>query len=145
MNPTQLKSSLDAKQDAIIEEFSQLGDDWTEKYQYLIRQGQELPELDSRYVNDETRLKGCQAQVWLHSYMSDGNLHFEAKVDAHIVRGIAALLIRVLSDNPPETIHDADLYFIDKIGLEKHLSPVRSNGLNAMVEEIRRRARDKSS
>jgi len=142
MSPTQLKSTIDAKQDAIIEEFSRLDDDWMEKYQYLINLGQELPELDSRYINDNTQLQGCQAQVWLHSYMSDGNLHFEAKVDAHIVRGIAALLIRVLSGNHPEDIKNADLYFIDEIGLEKHLSPVRSNGLNAMVEEMRRRARD---
>mgnify|MGYP005844630761 CR=1 FL=1 len=140
MSPTKLKSTIDAKQDAIIEEFAQLGDDWTEKYQYLIRQGQELPELDPKYINDETRLKGCQAQVWLHSYTMDGQLYFEAEVDAHIVRGIAALLIRVLSGHHPEDIKNADLYFIDEIGLEKHLSPVRSNGLNAMVEEMRRRA-----
>ena len=117
MSLTQSKSTIEATQDAIIEEFSELGDDWTEKYQYLIRQGNALPKLDSKYINDETRLKGCQAQVWLHSYMSDGKLFFEAEVDAHIVRGIAALLIRVLSGNQPEDINNTDLYFIDEIGL----------------------------
>jgi len=123
-------------QDEIIEEFSGL-DDWMDKYQLLIDLGNELAPLDERYKTEQNLIDGCQSRVWLQADYEDGQVHFSAESDALIVKGIVSLLIRVLSDHTPQEILDADLYFIEEIGLKEHLSPTRSNGLVAMVKQIR--------
>ena len=123
-------------QDEIIEEFSSF-DDWMDKYQLLIDLGNEQAPLDDKYKTEQNLIDGCQSRVWLQADYADGRIHFSAESDALIVKGIVALLIRVLSDHTPQEILDADLYFIDEIGLKEHLSPTRSNGLVAMVKQIR--------
>lgn len=123
-------------QDEIIDEFAGL-DDWMDKYQMLIDLAGELPKLDERYKTEDNLIEGCQSRVWLHAELTDGLVRFEAESDALIVGGIIALLIRVLSGHTPDEILDAQLYFIDRIGLHEHLSPTRSNGLVAMVKQMR--------
>ena len=123
-------------QDEIIEEFSGF-DDWMAKYQLLIDLGNEQAPLDEKYKTESNLIDGCQSRVWLQCDYSDGLLHFTAESDALIVKGIIALLIRVLSDHTPQEIIDADLYFIDRIGLKEHLSPTRSNGLLAMMKQMK--------
>ena len=123
-------------QDEIIEEFSTF-DDWMDKYQMLIDLGNDLAPLDEQYKNNQNLIDGCQSRVWLQCDYVDGKLHFQAESNALIVKGIIALLIRVLNDHTPQEILDADLYFIEQIGLKDHLSPTRSNGLLAMVKQIR--------
>ena len=123
-------------QDEIIEEFSGF-DDWMDKYQLLIDLGNEQAPLDEKYKTEQNLIDGCQSRVWLQADYEDGVIHFPAESDALIVKGIVSLLIRVLSDHTPQEILDADLYFIDEIGLKEHLSPTRSNGLVAMVKQIR--------
>ena len=132
-------------QDEIIEEFSGL-DDWMDKYQLLIDLGNEQEPLDERYKTEQNLIDGCQSRVWLQAdYVGMKNekgeirniIHFSAESDALIVKGIVSLLIRVLSDHTPQEILDADLYFIEEIGLKEHLSPTRSNGLLAMVKQMR--------
>ena len=123
-------------QDEIIEEFSGL-DDWMDKYQLLIDLGNELAPLDERYKTEQNLIDGCQSRVWLQADYENGQIHFSAESDALIVKGIVSLLIGVLSDHTPQEILDADLYFIEEIGLKEHLSPTRSNGLVAMVKQIR--------
>jgi len=123
-------------QDEIIEEFSGF-DDWMDKYQLLIDLGNEQEPLDEKYKTEQNLIDGCQSRVWLQADYEDGKIRFTAESDALIVKGIVALLIRVLSDHTPKEILDADLYFIDEIGLKEHLSPTRSNGLVAMVKQIR--------
>ena len=123
-------------QDEIIEEFSGF-DDWMDKYQLLIDLGNEQEPLDDKYKTEQNLIDGCQSRVWLQADLIDGKIHFSAESDALIVKGIVALLIRVLSDHTPQEILDADLYFIEEIGLKEHLSPTRSNGLLAMVKQIK--------
>ena len=123
-------------QDEIIEEFSGF-DDWMDKYQLLIDLGNEQEPLDEKYKTEQNLIDGCQSRVWLQADLVDGKIHFSAESDALIVKGIVALLIRVLSDQTPKDILDADLYFIEQIGLKEHLSPTRSNGLLAMVKQIK--------
>ena len=123
-------------QDEIIEEFGGF-DDWMDKYQLLIDLGNEQEPLDEKYKTEQNLIDGCQSRVWLQADFIDGVIHFSAESDALIVKGIVALLIRVLSDHTPQEILDADLYFIEEIGLKEHLSPTRSNGLVAMVKQIR--------
>ena len=123
-------------QDEIIEEFSGF-DDWMDKYQLLIDLGNEQEPLDDKYKTEQNLIDGCQSRVWLQADLVDGKIHFSAESDALIVKGIVALLIRVLSDHTPQEILDADLYFIEQIGLKEHLSPTRSNGLLAMVKQIK--------
>ena len=123
-------------QDEIIEEFSGF-DDWMDKYQLLIDLGNEQAPLDEKYKTEQNLIDGCQSRVWLQADYEDGKIHFMAESDALIVKGIVSLLIRVLSDHAPQEILDADLYFIDEIGLKEHLSPTRSNGLVAMVKQMR--------
>ena len=123
-------------QDEIIEEFSGF-DDWMDKYQLLIDLGTEQEPLDEKYKTEQNLIDGCQSRVWLQADLVDGKIHFSAESDALIVKGIVALLIRVLSDQTPKDILDADLYFIEQIGLKEHLSPTRSNGLLAMVKQIK--------
>jgi len=128
--------TINERQDEIIEEFSGL-DDWMDKYQLLIDMGNEQEPLDEKYKTESNLIDGCQSRVWLQADYADGIVHFSAESDALIVKGIVTLLIRVLSDATPKEILDADLYFIDKIGLKEHLSPTRSNGLVAMVKQMR--------
>ena len=123
-------------QDEIIEEFSGF-DDWMDKYQLLIDLGNELAPLEEKYKTEQNLIDGCQSRVWLVADFCDGKIHFTAESDALIVKGIVSLLIRVLSDHTPQEILDADLYFIEQIGLKEHLSPTRSNGLVAMVKQMR--------
>ena len=123
-------------QDEIIDEFSGL-DDWMDKYQLLIDLGNEQEPLDEKYKIESNLIDGCQSRVWLQADYVDGKINFSAESDALIVKGLIALLLRVLSGHTPEEILEADLYFIDRIGLKDHLSPTRSNGLLAMVKQIR--------
>jgi cysteine desulfuration protein SufE len=131
-------------QDEIIEEFSGF-DDWMDKYQLLIDLGNEQEPLEEKYKTEQNLIDGCQSRVWLVADLVEGGkwnadekvIHFKAESDALIVKGIVSLLIRVLSDHTPQEILDADLYFIEEIGLKEHLSPTRSNGLLAMVKQMR--------
>ena len=128
--------TIDEIQDEIIEEFSEF-DDWMDKYQMLIDMGNDQPPLDDKYKTESNLIDGCQSRVWLQADYADGVITFSAESDALIVKGIVSLLIRVLSGHRPKEIMDADLYFIDRIGLSDHLSPTRSNGLLAMVKQMR--------
>ncbi|MBQ4387534.1 MAG: SufE family protein [Prevotella sp.] len=123
-------------QDEIIEEFDGL-DDWMDRYQMLIDLGNEQEPLAEQYKVEQNLIDGCQSRVWLQADLVDGKIHFQAESDALIVKGIVSLLIRVLSGHTPQEIVDADLYFIERIGLREHLSPTRSNGLLAMVRQMR--------
>lgn len=123
-------------QDEVIEEFSDFTD-WMDKYQLLIDLGNEQQPLDDKYKTESNLIDGCQSRVWLQADYEDGKINFTAESDALIVKGIIALLIRVLSGHTPQEILDADLYFIERIGLKDHLSPTRANGLLAMVKQIR--------
>lgn len=128
--------TINEAQDEVIEEFSDFTD-WMDKYQLLIDLGNEQEPLDNKYKTESNLIDGCQSRVWLQADNVDGKIIFTAESDALIVKGIIALLIRVLSGHTPQEILAADLYFIDKIGLKEHLSPTRSNGLLAMVKQIR--------
>lgn len=123
-------------QDEVIEEFMDF-DDWMDKYQLLIDLGSEQEPLEEKYKTEQNLIDGCQSRVWLQADMQDGKLVFRAESDALIVKGIVALLIRVLSGHTPEEIMNADLYFVEKIGLREHLSPTRSNGLLAMLKQMK--------
>ncbi len=131
-----IMSTINDIQDEIIEEFSSF-DDWMDRYQLLIDLGNEQPPLDDQYKTESNLIDGCQSRVWLQADYSDGRILFTAESDALIVKGIVALLIRVFNNRTPQEILDADLYFIDRIGLRDHLSPTRSNGLLAMVKQMR--------
>lgn len=128
--------TINELQDEIIEEFSDF-DDWMDKYQLLIDLSNEQEELDPQYKTDQNLIEGCQSRVWLQADMVDGKIIFQAESDALIVKGIVTLLIKVISGHTPDEILNADLYFIEKIGLKEHLSPTRSNGLLAMVKQMR--------
>ena len=128
--------TINESHDEIIEEFSGF-DDWMDKYQLLIDLGNEQEPLEEKYKTEQNLIDGCQSRVWLVADYDDEKIHFRAESDALIVKGIVALLIRVLSDHTPQEILDADLYFIEEIGLKEHLSPTRSNGLVAMVKQMR--------
>jgi len=129
-------SDINQQQDLIIEEFS-LFTSWDERYEYLIDLGKSLPPLNEQYKTAAYLVKGCQSQVWLHGEIRDQRLYLEADSDAVITKGIIALLIRVFSGQKLSDINDAELYFIDAIGLQNHLSPTRSNGLQSMIRHIR--------
>ena len=123
-------------QDEVIEEFSDF-DDWMDKYQLLIDLGNEQEPLAPEYKNDQNLIDGCQSRVWLQADLVDGKVEFQAESDALIVKGIIALLIKVVSGHTPDEILENELYFIEAIGLKDHLSPTRSNGLLAMVKQMR--------
>jgi len=128
--------TINETQDEIIEEFSDF-QDWMDRYQLLIDLANDQPPLDERYKTENNLIDGCQSRVWLQADFDGNVITFTAESDALIVKGIIALLIRVLSGHTPQEILDADLYFIDRIGLREHLSPTRSNGLLAMVKQMR--------
>ena len=123
-------------QDEIIEEFSAF-DDWMDKYALLIELGNSLAPLDDKYKTESNLIEGCQSRVWLQADYSDGLIYFQGESDAVIVKGIVSLLIKIISGHTPDEILNADLYFVDKIGLKEHLSPTRSNGLVAMLKQMR--------
>lgn len=123
-------------QDTIIEEF-RIFDDWLDKYQYIIDISKELPLIDSEYKQEKYLIKGCQSQVWLFAELHNNKIIYKADSDAIVTKGIIALLIRVLSHRSPEEIMNADLYFIKEIGLQENLSPTRSNGLLAMIKQMK--------
>ncbi|MBO5812368.1 MAG: SufE family protein [Bacteroidaceae bacterium] len=129
-------ATINEIQEEIIEEFSAF-DDWMDKYQMIIDLGNELPELDSRYKTDDNLIEGCQSRVWLQAEYTDGMVIFNADSDAIITKGLVSLLIKVMSGHTPQEILDSDLHFINEIGLTEHLSPTRSNGLLAMVKQMR--------
>lgn len=123
-------------QDEIIEEFD-LFDDWEGKYEYIIDLGKKLPKLADEYKTDENIIKGCQSTVWLNAYMDGDKLIFEADSEAIIVKGLVSMLVKVLTNHTPEEIMNADLYFIEKVGLSSHLAQTRSNGLASMVKQMK--------
>ena len=128
--------TINELQDEVIEEFSEL-DDWMDHYQLLIDLGNEQAPLDEQYKTEQNLIEGCQSRVWLQADYADGLVHFQAESDALIVKGIISLLIQVVSGHTPDEILESDLYFIERIGLKEHLSPTRSNGLLAMVKQMR--------
>ena len=128
--------TIDEIQEEIIEEFSGF-DDWMDKYAYLIELGTDLTGLDPKHQTESNLIKGCQSKVWFNASLVNGRVELEADSDAIIVKGIAALLVRVFNHQTPEDIMNSDLKFIDKIGLKQHLSPTRSNGLVSMVKQIK--------
>ena len=128
--------TINELQDEVIEEFSDF-DDWMDKYQLLIDLGNEQEPLAPEYKNDQNLIDGCQSRVWLQADLVDGKVEFQAESDALIVIGIIALLIKVVSGHTPDEILENELYFIEAIGLKDHLSPTRSNGLLAMVKQMR--------
>lgn len=128
--------TIDDIQNEIVEEFSYF-ETWLDKYEHIIELGKDLPDLDDRFKTNEHLVKGCQSQVWLIAKHNAGKLLFEADSDALITKGLVALLVRVLSGHSSKDIMDADLSFIDKIGLQNHLSPNRSNGLVAMIKKMK--------
>ena len=128
--------SINELQDNVIEEFADF-DDWMDKYALLIDLGNSLPPLEEKYKTESNLIEGCQSRVWLQADYVDGKILFKGESDAVIVKGIVSLLISILSDHTPQEILDADLYFIEKIGLKEHLSPTRSNGLVAMIKQMR--------
>ena len=128
--------SIEELQNEVVEEFSDFTD-WMDKYQLLIDLGSDMEPLEEKYKTEDNLINGCQSRVWIHADYQDGLLTFKAESDALIVKGLIALLLRVLSGHTPQEIIDANLFFIDSIGLRDHLSPTRSNGLLAMVKQIR--------
>lgn len=128
--------SIDDKQQEIIDEFQDI-EDWMDRYSYIIDLGNALPPIDEKYKTPEHLIEGCQSRVWLNAELRDGKVHYTADSDAIIVKGIISLLISVLNDHTPKEILDSDLHFINQIGLSEHLSPTRSNGLLAMVKQMK--------
>lgn len=128
--------TIKEKQEDIVEEFA-LFDEWMDKYEHIIELGKDLPLISEKYKIEENLIKGCQSRVWLHAELIDGKINFTADSDAIITKGIVGLVIRVFSGHTPKEIIDANLFFIDQIGLQEHLSPTRSNGLLAMLKQIR--------
>lgn len=126
----------DAIQEQIIEEFA-VFDDWLDKYDYLIELSDSLPAMEPQHKTDDYLINGCQSRLWIDARMEDGKVYYSADSDAIITKGITALLIRVMNGRTPQEILDTDLYFIDAIGLKENLSPTRSNGLLAMIKQMR--------
>ena len=123
-------------QELIIDDFS-FFESWNEKYAFIIDMGKNLPDIKQVYKTDENKVKGCQAQVWLFAYKKEGKIYYEADSDAIIVKGLIALLLQVFSSQKAIDIVQSEPYFINKIGMHQHLSPTRSNGLSAMVKQIK--------
>jgi len=130
------KISINEVQQEIIDEFS-LFDDWTDRYEYIIDLGKKLPPLPEKNKTEDNLIKGCQSQVWLTAHLEHGTVVFEGDSDAIIVKGLVSLLIRVLSGHSPEEIVDAQLFFIEEIGMTQHLAQTRSNGLLSMVKQMK--------
>lgn len=128
--------TIEEIQQDIISEFSAF-DDWMDKYSLLIEMGKELSPIDQKYKVDQNLISGCQSQVWINAELKDGVLEYQGESDALIVKGLVALVLRVVNHQPAAEIISTDLHFIDKIGLKEHLSPTRSNGLLSMIKQIK--------
>lgn len=128
--------TIEEIQNEIIDEFS-LFDDWMQRYEYMIDLGKSLPLISDQYKTEDNLIKGCQSKVWVHAELEDDKVVFTADSDAIITKGIIAILIRVFSNQHPKAIIDADMGFIDDIGLKEHLSPSRANGLVSMIKQIK--------
>lgn len=128
--------TIEEKQDRIIREFELLGD-WQERYRYIIKLGQKLDPLDEKYKVDENLVRGCQSQVWLHTSLDGEKIIFKADSDAAITKGLVALMVRFYSGETPDDILSTNPDFIQKIGMQEHLSPTRSNGLASMVKQMK--------
>ena len=128
--------TINQKQDEIIAEF-EVFEDWMDKYSLLIDLGNQMQSIDEKYKTESNLIEGCQSRVWLQADYLDGKVYYKGESDAVIVKGIVALLVDLLSDHTPKDIMDADLYFIERIGLKEHLSPTRSNGLLAMLKQMK--------
>lgn len=128
--------SIEETEQEIVEEF-EMFDDWMQKYEHLIDLGKSMPMIDEKYKTDDKLIKGCQSRVWMRSELKDGKVVYTADSDAIITKGMVALMIRVLSNQTPDEIIDAKLDFVEKIGLTKHLSPTRSNGLLSMIKQMK--------
>jgi cysteine desulfuration protein SufE len=128
--------SIEETENEIVEEF-EIFPEWMEKYEHIIEIGNSVPKIDEKYKDETHEIKGCQSKVWLHSELKDGHIFYTADSDAIITKGLVGLVIRVFSGHTPEEIIKADISFIDKIGLHEHLSPTRSNGLIAMIKQIK--------
>lgn len=129
-------NTITATENEIISDF-ELFDSWEEKYQYIIELGQKLPPLADKYKTNENKIKGCQSSVWLNAYHKEGKIFFEADSDSTFVKGEIALLIMVLNERIPEEIVNAELAFIDKIGLRQHIAQTRANGLASMIKQMK--------
>lgn len=132
-----MSESINDIEQEIISEFEMFGDDWEGRYEHIIDLGKSLPLIDSKNKTDENLIKGCQSQVWLFAEMKDGKIIFTADSDAAIPKGIVALMVRVLSNHSPKEILDANLDFLNQIGLKEHLSPTRANGLVSMIKQMK--------
>ena len=128
--------SIKEKENALVEDF-ELFDDWADRYEHLISLGKSLPLIDPKYKTDDYLVRGCQSKVWLNAEMKDDKVIYKADSDAIITKGIVAMLVDVLSNETPDEILNAQLGFIDKVGLKEHLSPTRSNGLVSMIKEMK--------
>jgi cysteine desulfuration protein SufE len=128
--------TIEETEKEIVDDFS-LFDEWAEKYQYIIELGQKLPVMPAQFKLDENKVKGCQSSVWMHPEMKDGKIYFLADSDSVFVKGEIALLMKVLSGRMPEEIVNAELGFIDKIGLRQHIAQTRANGLAAMIKQMK--------
>lgn len=129
-------ASIASIEEEIVEEFS-LFDNWEDKYEYIIDMGKKLPPLEDQYKKDENKIRGCQSTVWMVSEYRDGRIYFKAESDAMIVKGLISMLIRVFSGQTPQEIVQADMKFIDEIGMSTHLAQTRSNGLRAMIRQMK--------
>jgi len=127
---------IEETEQEIVEEF-EVFPEWMEKYEHIIEIGNSVPKIDEKYKDEAHEIKGCQSKVWLHSELKEGHIFYTADSDAIITKGLVGLVIRVFSGHTPEEIIKADISFIDKIGLHEHLSPTRSNGLTAMIKQIK--------
>lgn len=125
------------RQDEIIADFELFGDDWDQKHEYIIDLGKKLPLIDPKYKTDDNLIRGCQSKVWMHAEYQDGKIFFTADSDAIITKGLVALVIYVLSGHTPGEIVEANIFFMEAIGLGSHLSPTRSNGLLSMIKQIK--------
>lgn len=130
------RESIQQAADEIVDEFA-LFDDWMGKYEHLIELGRSLPLIEEQFKTDDYKIKGCQSQVWVRPEMRDGLLYYKGDSDALITKGLIALLVRVLSGQPPEVVVQADLSFLDRIGMKEHLSPTRKNGLSSMMKQLK--------
>lgn len=128
--------TINETQNEIIEEFA-LFDDWADKYEYIIDLGKKLPPLAEPYKTEENIIKGCQSRVWLHAHLDGDSLKFEADSDAIIVKGLVSILVRALSGHTPEEIAAAEVYVLEKVGLQQHLAQTRSNGLASMLKQMK--------
>lgn len=128
--------TIEEIENEVVEEFA-LFDDWMGKYEHLIELGKSLPLIEEKYKTEDRLIKGCQSQVWLHSEVKDGKIFYYADSDAIITKGMIALVIRILSGHTPDEIANANMDFVDKIGLKQHLSPTRANGLVNMIKQMK--------